>query len=146
MTSVIIVSRSFSICSIFTFSFPTTCHLWQVEFDSELAPVIGTTRCVRGFPRQLFPRWIVQFTLDKTLDATFAKCITQAYVLSSATNRVNGMEVASYLDIHGFGQIFRQTGPVAPLLFSVHPKRVCSSRLLDFRSDGYRHRRSRHSL
>ena len=78
-------------------------------------PCIGTTRCVRRFPRQLFPRWIVQFTLDKTLDATFAKCITQAYVLSSATIRVNGMEVAFYLDIHRLGQIFRQTGPVAPL-------------------------------
>ena len=42
------------------------------------------------------------------------KWLARAYVISSATTAVNGMEVALYKDIHGFGQIFRQTGPVAP--------------------------------
>ena len=42
------------------------------------------------------------------------KCLARAYVISSATTEVNGIEVALYKDIHGFGQIFRQTGPVAP--------------------------------
>jgi hypothetical protein len=37
MTPVIIASRSLSRFSIFTFSFPNTCQLWQLEFDSELA-------------------------------------------------------------------------------------------------------------
>ena len=35
-------------------------------------------------------------------------------LFSCATNIRIGMEVALYKDIHGFGQIFRQTGPVAP--------------------------------
>ncbi len=77
-------------------------------------PFIVTTRYVRGFPPQLFPRWIVQFPLETTLNAGNAKCLTQTYVFSSATTIVNGMEVAFYKDIHGFGQFFRQAGPVAP--------------------------------
>ena len=47
-------------------------------------------------------------------------CLARAYVISSATTAVNGMEVALYKDIHGFGQIFRQTGPVAPRIHWMH--------------------------
>ena len=55
---------------------------------------IVTTRCVLGFPPQLFPRWIVQFSLETTLNAGNAKCLTQTYVFSYATTIVSGMEVA----------------------------------------------------
>ena len=40
--------------------------------------------------------------------------ISQALLIYCATTYWYGMEVALYKDIHGFGQIFRQTGPVAP--------------------------------
>ncbi|MEY4915191.1 MAG: hypothetical protein RJA02_1460, partial [Armatimonadota bacterium] len=40
--------------------------------------------------------------------------MTHFHLFSCATNIRIGMEVALYKDIHGFGQIFRQTGPVAP--------------------------------
>ena len=42
--------------------------------------------------------------------------MTHFHLFSCATNIRIGIEVAFYKDIHGFGQIFRQTGPVAPRL------------------------------
>ena len=47
--------------------------------------------------------------------ARLTQCITQVHVLYGATISISGIEIASYIDIHGFGQIFRQAGPVAPL-------------------------------
>ena len=40
-------------------------------------PIIVTTRCVHGFPPLLFPRWIVQFMLQTTLNDGNAKFLTQ---------------------------------------------------------------------